>query len=144
MEILIGVLVCLGILAAAAGALAFGLHYSLVQCRKTLLALAVFLGSACAYVLHFDPSFSTSLEVLTGGAFAVIGVFTAPQFSEQDFSKAITGTVGALFSVLQFIGVNNPDVETEVYTLIGLAVTAFSIWWVSNAGHRTALTRARR
>lgn len=143
METLIGVLICLGVLAIAAFLLTFVLHDSLAECRKALLALAIFLGTGLAYVLHFDPSFGTSLQVLVGGVFGVIGVFAAPQFSEQDLSKALAGATGAVFSILQFFEINNVAVETQVYSLIGLGIAAFSIWWVGNAGHRTPLKASR-
>lgn len=137
MEALIGVIICFAILGVVAFLLAFVFHDNLGECKKTLLALAIFLGTACAYVLHFDPSFGIALSTLVGGAFGVIGVFTAPQFSEQDLSKSISGVAGALFSVLQFFNINNPGVQTQVFTLIGLGVAAFSIWYINNAGHRT-------
>lgn len=137
MEILIAVLACVGILIVAGLLLEFVFHNSVAECKKTLLALAVFLGAGCAYILHFDPAFGQSLQVLVGGVFAVIGCFAAPQFSEQDFSKALTSLTGGIFSILQFFSINNPSTEAEVYTLLGLFVAAFAIWWTNNAGHRT-------
>lgn len=140
METLIGVLICLGVLAVAAVLLTAVLHYSFAQVRKSMLALTIFLGAALAYVLHFDPSFGVALEALVGGVFAVIGVFAAPQFSEQDLSKSLTFAVGALFSVLKFLGIENASLETEIYTFLGLVVAVIAVWWTGNA-HRTPIKR---
>jgi hypothetical protein len=139
METLIAVLVCLGILVVAALLLAFVLHDSLAECKKALLALALFLGTGCAFVLHFDPSFGIALEVLVGSAFAVVGVFLAPQFSAQDLSKSLAYATGALFAIFKFFGVEDVGVETQVLTFVGLGASTFAIWWTSNAGHRTPL-----
>lgn len=136
---LITILIGLAVLVGGAAALIFGLHYSFDQVKKSLLALTVFVATAVAFVLHFEPAFATGVEVLLGGIFSVVGVFLAPQFSEQDLSKSLTYTVGALFSVLKFFGIENASVETEIFTLIGLGATAFGVWWTANA-HKTPLT----
>lgn len=139
METLIGVLACLAILGIAAFLLGFVLHDSLAECKKTLLALAVFLAAGCTFILHFDPGFGEALQTLIGGAFGVISVFTAPQFSEQDFSKALGAAAGALFAVYKFFGQVDPSTELEILTWVGTGVAVFSIWWTNNAGHRTPL-----
>ncbi len=136
---LITILVGLAILIGGAAVLTLVLGYTFDQVKKSLLALTVFVATAVAYVLHFDPTFATGVEVLLGGIFAVVGVFLAPQFSAADLSKSLTYATGALFSVLKFFGIENASVETEIFTLIGLGATAFGVWWTANAGHRTPL-----
>jgi hypothetical protein len=111
--------------------------YSFAEAKKFWLAFALFVGTGLVYVLHFDPSFAEALQVLVGSGFAVVGVFTAPQFSEADFSKVITAAIGALFAVYKFFGQVDAGTELQIYTWAGTAVSMFTIWWVGNAGHRT-------
>jgi hypothetical protein len=116
----------------------FGYPFSKV--RKTLLALALFIGTGLAYILHYDPSFAQALQVLTGDGLMVVGVFMAPQFSAADASKAITAAIGAVFSVLKFFGIENPSLEMEIITFIGTGVAILAIWYTGNGGHRTPKT----
>jgi hypothetical protein len=115
--------------------------YPLPKVRKTLLALALFIGTALAYILHYDPSFAHAVQVLTADGLMVVGVFMAPQFSEQDASKAITAAIGAVFSLLKFFGIENPSLEMEIITIIGTGLSVIAIWYVGNDGHRTVLKR---
>lgn len=117
--------------------------YTLEQTKKFLLALALFIGTGAAYVLHYDPNFAQALQVLVGTGFSVVGVFTAPQFSEADFSKAITAAIGAMFGVYKFFGQVDADTELQILTWIGTGVSVFSIWWIGNGGHLTPKAPAR-
>ena len=119
------------------------LGHPLAEVKKFILALALFLGTGAVFVLHFDPSFGQALEVLVGSGFMVVGVFAAPQFSEADFSKAITAAVGALFAVYKFFGQVDPSTELQIYVWIGTGVSVFAIWWIGNAGHRTPLKQLK-
>lgn len=114
--------------------------YPFAKVRKTILALALFIGTALAYVLHYDPSFSQALQVLSGDGLMVVGVFMAPQFSAADASKAITAAIGAVFAVLKFFGIENPSLELEIITFVGTGISIIAIWYVGNAGHRTPKT----
>lgn len=117
------------------------MSYSFDSVRKFALAFALFLGTGLAYFLHYDPGFGQALEVLVATGFAAAGVFLAPQFSEQDFSKALTAFTGALIGVINFFHQVNATTELRVYTLLGMGVSVFAIWWVSNKGHLTPLRK---
>lgn len=119
----------------------FGFQFA--EVKKFLVALALFVGTSLAFILHYSPDFATALQVLVGSALAVVAVFLAPQFSAADLSKVLVAAVSALFSVLKYFGYINADVEQEIITMVGYGVALFAIYWTANAGHRTPIDDQR-
>lgn len=117
--------------------------YPFAEVKKFLLALALFVGSSLAFILHYDPSFALAVQVLVGAALAVVGVFAAHQFSAADMSKVLIAAVTALFSVLKYFGYIHADAEQEIITLCGYAASLIAIYFTSNAGHRTPIDDQR-
>lgn len=106
--------------------------YSLAEAKKTVTAAVIFVLSAIALFVAYDPGIKEGLIVLVGNGFAVAGVFLAPKFSIEDLSKTLAQLSGSVFSLLTFFVKFDPSLPVVVGSIIALIPIGYAVWRTGN------------
>jgi hypothetical protein len=106
--------------------------YSIPEAKKTVISAVVFILSAVALFVAFDPGIKEAIIVLVGNGFAVVAVFSAPKFSVDDLTKMLGQLVGSVQSLLTFFVVINPNVWVVVGSVISLIPIGYAVWKAKN------------
>lgn len=106
--------------------------HSLSESKKTVVSAVVFLLSAVALFVAFDPGIKDAIIVLIGNGFAVVAVFAAPKFSITHLTKMLGQLVGSVQSLLTFFVVINPNVWVVIGSTISLIPVGYAVWKAKN------------
>lgn len=106
--------------------------YSISEARKTVTAAVIFILSAVALFVAYDPGLKQAIIVLIGNGFSVVAVFAAPRFSINDLTKLLGQLAGSVQSLMAFFIVVNPNVWVVVGSVISLIPVGYAVWKMKN------------
>src|SRR5262249_6717272 len=113
------------------------------EAKKFVITAITMIGAIIAMFVAYDPGINEAAISLAGALIALVGVFLAPQFSAQDFSKGVNAVVGALLALGNYWSQMGPSTEMEIYSGVGTLVALVSVIVANNKKKHNAVTNIR-
>lgn len=101
--------------------------YTLDEAKKAVIAAIAFTGAIVALFVAYDPGVNEAAISIAGALIGIIGVFQAPQFSIEDFSKYLEALKGALIAMANFWFVIEPSLTVKITTAVGAIIALVAI-----------------
>jgi hypothetical protein len=106
--------------------------YTLAESKKFVIAGIAFVGSIVALFVAYEPGVNEAAISIAGSLFGLVGVFMAPQFSIEDFSKYLEAFKGACIAMANFWFVVNPSLTVKITTAVGAIIALVAIKYANN------------
>jgi len=106
--------------------------YSVAESKKFVIAAIAFTGSIVALFVAYNPGVNEAAISIAGALFGLIGVFTATQFSIEDFAKYLEALKGACIAMANFWFVVNPSLTVKITTAVGAIIALVAIKYANN------------
>lgn len=106
--------------------------YSIAESKKFVIAAIAFTGSIVALFVAYNPGVNEAAISIAGSLFGLVGVFTATQFSIEDFAKYLEAFKGATIAMANFWFVVNPSLTVKITTAVGAIIALVAIKYANN------------
>jgi hypothetical protein len=117
--------------------------YSVAEAKKFVITAITMVAAIVAMFVAYDPAINEAAIGLAGAIIALVGVFMAPQFSPEDFTKGVNAVIGASLALGNFWANINPSTEMKIYSGVGTLVAVAAVIIANNKKKHNAVSNIR-
>lgn len=108
------------------------LNYSLAEMQKAVVQLITFLVLLATFFIVFDPALGPALIAVAVAVFGVIAVFSSPNVSESDATKAVQSLAASIIGVVGLFGTVPTTTGEKIASLVALAIPPILVFIRAN------------